>query len=85
MYQLLYHPSCQKQLKKLSLSERKRLFKKINQLAERPFAGNLDVKKLVNTKRSYRLRVGDLRLIFELDNSNKRLYVWEIGWRGQIY
>lgn len=85
MYKLLYHPSCLKRLKKIPQVDRERIFKKLKRLSSNPFSSVLDIKKLVKTKKSYRLRVGDLRAIYELDEEEKIIYVWEIDYRGKVY
>lgn len=85
MYQLLYHPRAVKFLKKLPQKEASRVFQKISLLTADPVASKLDVKKLATTKRSYRLRVGSLRVIYEVDFEKQCLYIHEINWRGNIY
>lgn len=40
---------------------------------------------LTQTENSYRLRVGNVRVLFEIEKERKIIYVWEIGYRGNIY
>jgi len=67
-------------IRKLSAEERRavgfRLF-----CLQKDFSG--DVKKLKGSKNEYRLRVGDLRVLFEVEG--KRLVVYAIGNRKDIY
>ncbi len=85
MYKLLYHPQTVKQLKKIHPNDRERVINKIEMLSQNPKSPSLNIRKLVNTKNSFRLRTGDIRVIFELDVSNKTIYVWDINYRGSIY
>jgi mRNA interferase RelE/StbE len=48
---------------------------------QKDFSG--DVKKLKGSKNEYRLRVGDLRVLFEIEG--KRLVVYAVGNRKDIY
>ena len=84
MYQLLFHPRTKRQLRKLPDPLRTKVFVQVEKLSHNPFE-NMDIKKLAQTKRSYRLRVGELRVIYEIDQKSKEIYVQEIGFRGQIY
>jgi len=71
-----YSKQAAKFLKKQDASTQKRIVTAINLLP----AG--DVKKLKGTN-SYRLRVGDFRIVF--DTNGNILYIESIGNRGQIY
>lgn len=84
MYRLLFHPRTEKQLKKLPPSWQKRILARVEELAENPFA-KFDVKKLAQTERSYRLRLGGMRIIYEIDQETQTLYLQEINFRGQVY
>ena len=44
-----------------------------------------DVAKKVGSQSMYRLRVGDYRVIFDMDRKNMRITVLEIGNRGDVY
>ena len=49
-----------------------------------PFATNLDVKKLQN-RSGYRLRIGDWRVIYEVQNEELVILVMKIAPRGEVY
>ena len=85
MYQVRYHNRVGKFLGKIPKKEMLKLLYKISLLAKEPFAQALDIKKLATTKHSYRLRMGTLRVIYEIDTLTKRIYIHEIGFRGSIY
>jgi len=47
---------------------------------------NIDLKKLVGDwKGYYRLRKGDIRIIFEINKQEKALYVEKVDLRGKVY
>jgi mRNA interferase RelE/StbE len=85
MYKLVYHPRVFKFLTKISKKEAKKIIEKIEILNENPLSEELNVKKLASTKRSFRLRIGNFRVIFEVDFENKIIYIHEVGFRGSIY
>lgn len=58
--------------------------RKIDQLAEDPHAANNNVTKLTG-RDGFRLRVGDWRVIYELDDRQRILSVLVIGPRGSVY
>lgn len=85
MHKLFYHPEALKKLKRLHPNDRKRILKKLVSLSEDPQSPILDIRKLVNTKSSFRLRTGDIRAIFEIEKDRKIIYIWDIDYRGSIY
>ena len=63
----------------------KRLNLSFSKLAEDPFQ-QYSVKKLSGElKGSYRLRLGDMRIIYSVDETRKIVYIEVIGFRGDIY
>lgn len=74
MYELLYHPRTLRQARKLPEKERTKIILEIKKLAQDPFSSGLNIKKLVNTQHSYRLRIGNLRVIYEVDQDSKKIY-----------
>jgi len=57
---------------------------KLEQLATDPTASRTNVKRLTG-REGYRLRVGDWRVIYELDKGRLIVLVLTIGPRGGIY
>lgn len=85
MYQLLFHPEALKKLKRLHPNDRKRIITKLDLLLQNPRSETLSIRKLANTKNSFRIRSGDLRAIFEIDKEKKIIYIWDVDYRGSIY
>lgn len=85
MYTILYHPRTQKFLSKIPRKDASKLIDKLSVLSRNPFTHSLDIKKLATTTASYRLRVGTIRVIYEVNTVRKHLYVHDIDFRGNIY
>lgn len=86
MYKLLYHPRSLKFFKKLPLKEKNSLLTKLEKLQEDPFTKTLDnITKLATTKRTFRLRAGTTRVVYEVEPKTKIVYVHDIDFRGNIY
>lgn len=81
--QILYHPRAIKFLSKLPKKESQRVLYSIKKIQNPTFGTN--IKKLVTTKRSYRLRVGNIRVIYEIDEKGKTIFIHEIDFRGNVY
>lgn len=81
-YTIVIKKFAEKFIVKLPKSEKERVLKAIYQLPE----GN-DIKELKGKKNKglYRLRVGDYRIIYTIDNGQLIVYVVDAGNRGDIY
>ena len=71
-------------MKKLPASLQQSIRSNLDCLAENPFANDADVKKLQGPS-GYRLRVGNYRVIYELENRKLIIQVLEIAHRKDIY
>lgn len=85
MYTLLYHPRVKKFLLKIPKKDGQRILEKLEILQKSHEPAGLDIKKLVNTSRSFRLRVGTIRVIYEKDDVKHILYIHDMDFRGNIY
>ena len=65
-YEILYANIAQRQLKKLPVSISEKIMKKIKMLSNDLYG---DVKKLSDYSPEYRLRVGDHRILFDLEGN----------------
>jgi len=61
-----------------------RILVKIEGVANDPYAPNNNVKKLIG-RDGYRLRVGDIRVIYDVYDRVLVVDVLEIGYRGSVY
>ena len=81
MYNLVVRPKAEKHFAKLPTKIQERVLKSLKKLEENPFGATLDIKKLTGTLKSYRLRVGEIRIIYQLDTSSKNISVEGIDFR----
>lgn len=80
-YLLVYTKRAQKDIKKLDGVVRAKVYKSMREIVRNPFA---KTKKLVNFEvGEYRYRIGDYRVIFDIDGSN--IVVLRVGHRKDIY
>ncbi len=82
MYELIYSPSALKQLEKLEHNIKERIVVALERLRIRP--ESCDIKKLVGMQ-GYRFRVGDYRIIFDMEKDKLIILVLQIGHRKNIY
>ncbi len=82
-YRLEAKTSFSKDLKKLSPDIALRLMRRVKSLPENPFPSG--VKKLMGSKVVYRLRVGDYRIIYEVDTETKIVLLVYARHRKDVY
>ena len=80
MYLIELMPKAIKDLKALPKSDTKRVVEKIKAL-ENGLSG--DTKKLTNFSPEYRLRVGNYRVLFEIEN--QKIIIYRVKHRKEIY
>ncbi|QDA31684.1 type II toxin-antitoxin system RelE/ParE family toxin [Thermococcus indicus] len=73
-----------KELQSIPRSERDLIKDRISKLAFFPLA-HLDVQKLRGYENIYRLRVGDYRVLFEYEKSERIVRILKIGKRENVY
>ena len=81
MYSLIYSQDAVKQLKKLDKDLQERILSSLERCRFRPYS---HVKKIIGS-RYYRLRVGDYRIIMDIQGDKLRIFVIKIGHRKKIY
>jgi len=84
MYEVVFNKSASKYLRKLPRASALRIRDKIMMLAEDPFDENCDIKALCG-REGYRLRVGDIRVIYTVKNDELMIHVLRIAPRGGVY
>ncbi len=84
MYSTLFSRDAIKTLRRMPTNTARLIRSKIDLLAQDPYAANNNVKKLVG-RPGYRLRVGDWRVIYDLDDGLRVLAVERIAPRGGAY
>ena len=82
MFKIIWTEKSSKQLDNLNENISSRIVKKVDELSENPFSK--DIKKLKGES-AFRLRVGDYRIIFDIDIKNNIIYILRLGHRKNIY
>ena len=84
MYSVTYLKNATQVLARLPRNLVTRVVEKIEEVAADPYGGHPNVAKLKG-RDGYRLRVGDWRIICDLDNRRRRMTVMAVRSRGQVY
>jgi mRNA interferase RelE/StbE len=79
-YEIDFKPRALKDLERIPEKERRRIFAKIESLAN-DLAG--DVKRLTGMTPEFRLRVGNYRVLFEIDGG--RVVIYRVRHRREAY
>ncbi|MEG2380669.1 MAG: type II toxin-antitoxin system RelE/ParE family toxin [Oscillospiraceae bacterium] len=79
-YTIKYEKSAIKFLQKQPKNQQQRIIKSIESL---PYVEG--IKRLIGYKNTYRIRIGDYRAIYTIENDILLIKVVNIGNRGQIY
>jgi mRNA interferase RelE/StbE len=89
-YRLIIHPKAEKEFKKLENNLGKRLIDKIYSLSDNPRPTGY--KKLTNYKSNrtpdkscFRIRLGDIRIIYTIEDDIITVTIVQIKKRGDIY
>ena len=82
--QIVIRNAAAKMLRRIPSDRRTQILQRVKDLAADPNSRGLDVRPLAGGE-SFRLRVGDYRVIFSLDRPSGVLTVDAIGTRGDVY
>jgi len=83
MLDVRYSNRAAKFLKKSNGTLVNRIIEKIEKLRENPFIP--DTKKIVGSKGLFRVRVGDYRILYEVDYKNNLIGIIKIDKRSDVY
>ncbi len=82
-YEIVFQPFVEKDLRKLSAENCDRIMVRIEALANEPFPAQ--VVKLKGTEGLYRIRVGDYRIIYEVDLDSNCILIHYVRHRRDVY
>ncbi len=82
-YRVVLKPSVEKDLRFLSKATLKRVWAKIEALGSEPLPRQSI--KLAGAENLYRVRVGDYRIIYTFDPSNRQVIIQYVRHRSQAY
>ena len=80
MYRIILKKKAKKFLDSLPKKEQLRIVSAIRLLPD-----GEDIKKLRGHEGLFRLRIGDYRIIYTIDNGTCVIFIIDVGNRGQIY
>lgn len=75
--------STEHDLKKINKQYISKIIEAIESLVENPFP--VQSKKLKGSESSYRLRVGDYRVIYQVDHVNNAIVIYHVRHRKDVY
>ena len=84
MYKIIFKKEAAKSLEKLPRNVAKMIREKLAAIAVNPYADHPNAKKL-QVRDGYRLRVGDWRVIYEIQNERLVILVLKVAPRGEVY
>jgi mRNA interferase RelE/StbE len=84
-YRFAFTAHARRQLRSLERATAMRILQALTPLAEDPFRRGADIRKLAGHGERYRLRVGDHRVIYRIDDHELVIEVVEVGHRREAY
>jgi len=87
-YVTRFTPHAQRALLKIDRSDALRILRRLSELQKAVDAGDtttFDVKALQGHAARWRLRVGDHRVVYTVENSQLIIWVLAVGNRGDVY
>ena len=85
MYKVFYHRRARKHLKKLPKADQIKIATKVSKLQLNPLNHELDIVRYQKAKKSWRVRTGNLRIIYTFNSKQKIILIEFLGYRGSIY
>lgn len=82
-YKIVFRPSLEKDLAALPKKIAARTFARIEDLATNPFPPL--ALKLSGAEKLYRIRVGDYRIVYEIDSASKLIVIHYVRHRREVY
>lgn len=83
MHEVYLERAAERDLKRLSAQDFHRIIPRIKALAENPRPAGC--RKLVSSERDWRIRVGDYRVVYEIDDEANAVRVMRVKRRQEAY
>jgi mRNA interferase RelE/StbE len=83
VYEILIERAAERDLKGLSPEIFKRIVSRIRALAENPRPPGCH--NLAGSKNDWRIRIGDYRVVYDIDDSRRRLRIFRVRHRREVY
>ena len=82
-YELLIEHRAEKDLKKLEASLFSLIAGRIKSLSENPHPPGS--RKLTGSQNDWRIRIGDYRVLYEIDNKSRKIKIMRVKHRREVY
>jgi len=83
VYEVLIERTAEHDLKSLPTAVLNRIVPRIKALAETPRPPGCH--KLTGSKNDWRIRIGDYRVVYEIDDGRKRVRIFRVRHRREVY
>ena len=83
VYEVKFTPSADRTLNRLDLQDQRRIILRVEELAVNPRPPG--VKKLAGPGDLWRIRVGDYRVIYQINDDILLVLIVTVGHRGDVY
>ena len=84
-YAFRFTATAQRQLRTIDRTSAMHILTALTRLGDDPYREDADVKKLAGQEGLYRLRVGDFRVAYQIDNGQLIILVVKVGNRRDVY
>jgi len=85
-FKVILKKSAEKFIFQIDERRREKIIKLLDELKMNPLPfKDYDLVKLKGFKNFYRIRLGKIRIVYEVDFDSKTLTVWDINYRERIY
>jgi mRNA interferase RelE/StbE len=86
LYQIYLSKQAGKYITNMNKKQANNLIQQIKDLKNHPFyKQHHDIAKLKGRKNYYRIRIGDIRIIYKIIQENKEIYIEKIDQREKVY
>ncbi|MBI4042451.1 MAG: type II toxin-antitoxin system RelE/ParE family toxin [Deltaproteobacteria bacterium] len=82
-FEIFFNATSESMLKKLPKKEVARILTTVGELSSNPYPPGC--RKLAGTEKSYRIRIGHFRVIYEIEHQKLMILVLKIGHRRDVY
>jgi len=83
IYKIEWKKSAQKEIKKIAKPDILKILEKVESLAIEPFPPNY--KKYLGTEHTYRIRMGNYRVIYSISDEILMITIIRVGHRKEVY
>jgi len=83
MYEVYLERAAERDLRRLSVEDFHRIIPQVRAMAENPRPPGC--RKIAGSKNGWRIRIGDYRVIYEIDEKTKAVRVMRVRHRREVY